>query len=152
MATPLSAVECNLTVQALGQAPFKDLKPTDSCPKCTHPVMDHEDQAVKAAKTKVWWMQGTLPQWRRDFGAAEYVFSRAGHCSAITNAKGKGITRVKGFLDVNIPVGSWTTRAFVDSKTTPRRVQSLATVLSHGQIQRCTYGVSASSASPRLER
>ena len=32
------------------------------------------------------------------------------------------------------PVGSWTTRAFVDSKTTPRRVQSLATVLSYGQL------------------
>ena len=51
METPLTALECNLTVQALGQAPFKELKPTDPCPKCKFLVMDHEDQAVKGERT-----------------------------------------------------------------------------------------------------
>ena len=42
-----------MTVQALGQAPFKDLKPTDLCPKCKFLVMDHEVEAVKAAKSVI---------------------------------------------------------------------------------------------------
>ena len=49
METPRTALECNLTVQALN----KDLKLTDPCPKCNFPVMDHEDQAVKAAKSVI---------------------------------------------------------------------------------------------------
>ena len=51
METPLTALECNLTVQALGQAPFKELKPTDPCPKCKFLVMDHEVEAVKGERT-----------------------------------------------------------------------------------------------------
>ena len=45
-ATP-TAIECNLTVQALLMS---TLTLKDECPKCNHPVMDHEDAAVKAAK------------------------------------------------------------------------------------------------------
>ena len=49
METPLTALECHLTVQALGLQGL-GLGATDPCPNCNFPVMKHETEAVKAAR------------------------------------------------------------------------------------------------------